>query len=106
LRTPSVAREAIAEQSAKREGQLSNPHKQALLLIAMQSTAGQRDHKTASDKGANHYKNILICRSHPHKIVARTFQLFAGSAQLSLPLSKLSPQTLRYTRYAANAVPF
>ncbi|MFT4701804.1 MAG: hypothetical protein ACI90E_002485, partial [Yoonia sp.] len=80
--------------------------KQALSLIAMQSTAGQRDHKTASDKGANHYKNILICRSHPHKIAARTFQLFAGSAQLSLPLSKLSPQTLRYTRYAANAVPF
>ena len=62
---PFTARQGIAEQCPEREGQRSKPRKQA-------------GHMTASDKCTNLIKNVLLCRSHPHKT-------FAACAKKHLP---------------------
>ncbi len=48
------------------QGQRSKPRKQA-------------GHKTASDQCTNHIKNVLLCRSHPHRTFAADARLLGYS---------------------------
>jgi hypothetical protein len=57
-----------------------------LSLIALQSTAGQREHMTASDKCTNLIKYVLLCKSHPHRIFA------AGAAMADLGRRDKAPE--------------
>ncbi|AGI69247.1 hypothetical protein OAN307_c37940 [Octadecabacter antarcticus 307] len=68
-------------ESIRASGQ--NRANRPLSLIALQSTAGQREHMTASDKCTNLIKYVFLCRSHPHTTLAT--QMKRGPPSLARP---------------------